>query len=222
MADRNDHLPSQSISRQATVIPRISELHRSNDSFSSKSFDHLLNLTLFQMAEPPDDLPFSIQTITSHRFMPRAQVDPPAITEEVARTLVELFKTFDKDGDKKLTPAEFREFLTAAKANPNKSDLAFAIFDKDKSGLLEFEEFIELVLYEKLSETHPRAYFARAFEAFDADKSGKLDAAELGNYLKLAGVPDAATVAAGVIADAGGAPLTFDKLATLLELPPDE
>jgi calcium-binding protein CML len=154
--------------------------------------------------------------------MPRAQVEPPAFTEEDARNLLELFKGFDKDGDKKLTPAEFREFLAAAKADPSKAELAFAIFDNDKSGKLDFEEFVEFVLYQILAETHPRPYFARAFEAFDADKSGKLDAGELGNFLKLVGVPDAATVATGVIAESGGEPLTFDKLATLLELPPEE
>jgi Ca2+-binding EF-hand superfamily protein len=64
-------------------------------------------------------------------------------------------------GTKQLSKAEFKEFLKAAELGPDTADLAFAIFDNDKSGKIDFEEFVEFILYEALAETAPRAYFQR-------------------------------------------------------------
>jgi Ca2+-binding EF-hand superfamily protein len=159
-------------------------------------------------------------SITSFHFMPVA-VNPVELTEEDARQLVETFLKYDADDDKQLSLSEFREFLKEAKVPSEFADLAFVVFDNDKSGKIDFEEFVEFIIYLAVAQVSPRAYFARAFEAFDADKSGKLDAAELSKFLQITGVPNAAEVAAAAIAQAGGgaAGLTFEQFATALELP---
>jgi Ca2+-binding EF-hand superfamily protein len=152
--------------------------------------------------------------------MPKARVKKTGKTKELAGMLLKAFHQIDKDGDNQLTLPEFRDFLTASDIDPSFAELAFVIFDADKSGYLDFEEFVSFVVYQSLAEEHPRQYFAKAFVAFDADNSGTLDASELEAYFKLTGVENPAELAGAIISAAGGKPLTFDQLADLLELAP--
>jgi Ca2+-binding EF-hand superfamily protein len=143
----------------------------------------------------------------------------PDWTEELARALAEEFLKEDSDGDEKLNREEFGTFLEKNGLERDQTDLAFAIFDNDKSGLLDFGEFVEFVLYQAIAEKYPRVYLARAFTAFDVDKNGILDSTELGRFLKLVGVEEPEEYTAAVIQASGGKPLTIDQLADILEIP---
>jgi Ca2+-binding EF-hand superfamily protein len=150
------------------------------------------------------------------------EVETDKVTEEFVRGLLDEFLKFDADGDKKLNVKEFADFLKKNGLNPRTAPLAFAVFDNDKSGKIDFEEFVEFSLFEAISEKLPRTYFRRIFDAFDADKSGKLDAAELGKFLKLSLVKNADAVAAKIVAKTGGEGLSFEKIVETLEIPPDQ
>jgi hypothetical protein len=152
--------------------------------------------------------------------MPRPTLNIKRIPEGTARQLLSLFLTFDSDGDKKLTLSELRDFLKQAELDPGSAELALAIFDNDKSGFLEFEEFVEFAVYQELSESQPRLYFERAFKAFDTNKSGKLDRSELQKFLKLVGLVGVDEVTKALEAASVGNGLTFDKFADLFDLPP--
>jgi Ca2+-binding EF-hand superfamily protein len=147
-----------------------------------------------------------------------AKVKPPSTTEDFARTLIEVFLSFDTNGDQKLSYDEFLAFLKAINIDEWSAPLAFAIFDADRSGFLDFGEFLDFVIYQGLAATNPREYFKRAFVAFDVDKSGKLDAAELGRFLTVTGVQNADELATATVAGCQGA-LTFEQLAYVLDLP---
>jgi Ca2+-binding EF-hand superfamily protein len=85
---------------------------------------------------------------------------------------------------------------------------------------LDFDEFVEFAIYQKLSETQPRVYFQRAFEAFDTNKTGTLDPSELGKFFTLVGVDGVDEVTKALEAASAGKGLTFDEFARLADLPP--
>jgi Ca2+-binding EF-hand superfamily protein len=117
--------------------------------------------------------------------MTQAVIKAFQVSEEELRGYRGLFEDFDTDGNKKLNRAEMVAFLEAAELEAQLVDLAFAVFDKDKSGFLDFEEFVESVLFATMGKDELPRYTRRIFEAFDVDKSGKLDSKELRTFLKV-------------------------------------
>merc|ERR1711934_1331611 len=99
------------------------------------------------------------------------------------KKLRDLFKAFDTDGSGTLSLAEFRGAMEKHAAMDGKSvaDL-FSKIDSDHTGLISYSEFISssLSTYVHLNEERLTA----AFDKLDPDKSGFIDAHELGNLLK--------------------------------------
>jgi Ca2+-binding EF-hand superfamily protein len=147
--------------------------------------------------------------------MRKVKAKVAALNKEEVEQVRDVFLEFDTDGDGKLTLSELKDFLREINNHVDSAELAFAIFDNDKSGYIDFQEFVEFATYEKSWYDDPRQYFLRAFEAFDTDKSGKLDAAELANYFRITGVECPELLARKAIAYGNGA-LTFDQLVSLL------
>jgi Ca2+-binding EF-hand superfamily protein len=144
--------------------------------------------------------------------MTKAVLKTFKVDEAELRGYRELFEAYDKDGNKKLNRAELEAFLREAQMLPELVDLAFVVFDKDKSGLLDFEEFVECLLFQQLSLDNMPLYFKRIFEAFDEDKDGKLDSKELLRYFKVAQLEHAEEWAERMIAETGGRPVSVDVL----------
>jgi Ca2+-binding EF-hand superfamily protein len=150
--------------------------------------------------------------------MTEAVVNAFKVSEEELRGYRECFVVCDEDGDRKLNRAEMQIFLTETGLGTNLLDLAFIVFDKDKSGLLDFEEFVECILFLQLSADDFPLYIRRLFEAFDADKSGKLDSKELLRFLKVAQVKNPEEWANYTMAQTQGGPVPVEKLIEVLQM----
>uniref|UniRef100_A0A0C9S528 TSA: Wollemia nobilis Ref_Wollemi_Transcript_13420_998 transcribed RNA sequence n=1 Tax=Wollemia nobilis TaxID=56998 RepID=A0A0C9S528_9CONI len=105
-------------------------------------------------------------------------------TEELQR----VFKTFDANGDGKISSAELGNIMLSFGCQASQEELCamVEVVDSDGDGFISFDEFVELNNikgkgkggYEDLKE---------AFKMFDADKSGTISGRELHKVLKSLG-----------------------------------
>ena len=106
------------------------------------------------------------------------------LTDEELHDCIESFKTFDKDNSNYIDSEELRNLLREIGLNPTDSMLMniFKKYDIDKSGKIEFNEFIEI--YKEIKNNKPSIDdVLYAFEKSDKDKSGYLDFNELKSLL---------------------------------------
>ena len=96
----------------------------------------------------------------------------------------EAFKIFDKNGDGSISTKELGVVMRSVGKNPTDRELQEIIleFDKDKSGTLDFEEFMTM-MSRKLYEKDAREELFQAFRVFDIDGNGLVSAAELRHVL---------------------------------------
>jgi Ca2+-binding EF-hand superfamily protein len=92
------------------------------------------------------------------------------------------------------------------------ADLAFYLYDTDKSGTLEFEEFWSFVSEAYFGQDQPKIFLKRAFDAFDADKNGTLDQTEIETYFTVAGLENPCELAASLLEEYHGEAVTFEQL----------
>lgn len=113
------------------------------------------------------------------------------MTEEEKQPLIRVFRTFDTDGDAKLSKAELatamQQILTEERAE-GAADRVMQTLDLDNNGFLDFSEF--LVAASDLSSLLSARSLKVAFDLFDEDKSGSISISEFRAVLKVRDHPE--------------------------------
>ena len=97
----------------------------------------------------------------------------------------EVFRVFDKDQDKKISRTEFGNALKSLGITKTQDQLN-ALFDEadiDSSKFIEFKEFAELIVRDKLK-LNTQAEIKLMFKAFDKNGDGSISPEELKFALK--------------------------------------
>lgn len=96
----------------------------------------------------------------------------------------QLFESFDRDQSKSIDASELANLLRVKGLKPSDNEVQDILkkFDKDNSGKIEFEEFIEAYKEMKKCPLNNEDV-VKAFNFFDADKSGFLDINEFKYFL---------------------------------------
>jgi Ca2+-binding EF-hand superfamily protein len=111
----------------------------------------------------------------------RARLDISKPKKYTAKELADLrryFATIDQDGDGRVSRAEVIQFAKVNGIDPRFVKLAFLLFDSDKNGGLQFEEYLDFLTIAGNFEKDKRSFYRRVFEALDKDKNGVIDGAE--------------------------------------------
>lgn len=111
------------------------------------------------------------------------------IPEKEVEHLRHLFVKIDKNGNGTLSLEEFRgafgEFQSKIgidkKLNDEEIEKLFIAIDANKNGVIDYTEFVAIFAEHHIFKTEK--YLRMAFEKFDADKNGKINAQELRNIL---------------------------------------
>ena len=100
----------------------------------------------------------------------------------------EVFDLFDKDKDGSITTKELGDVMRALGANPTNTELQEMIseVDKDNSGKIEFNEFLDLFA-RKMKDPDTEEDLIEAFKIFDKDGSGSISASELRHVMTTLG-----------------------------------
>jgi calmodulin len=100
----------------------------------------------------------------------------------------EVFDLFDKDKDGSITTKELGDVMRALGANPTNAELQemIAEVDKDNSGKIEFNEFLDLFA-RKMKDPDTEEDLIEAFKIFDKDGSGSISASELRHVMTTLG-----------------------------------
>lgn len=113
------------------------------------------------------------------------------ITQEEKLPLIEAFRTFDVDGDAKLSKEELamamRQILTEDRAE-GAAARVMQTLDLDNNGFLDFSEFI--IAASDLSSLLSARSLKVAFDLFDEDKSGSISIEEFRSVLKVRENPE--------------------------------
>ena len=108
--------------------------------------------------------------------------------EEVVKEIKEAFNAFDKDCDGFITIAELGTVMRTLGQNPTKEELDEIIkeFDKDESGTIDLNEFMEL-MKNKLKEQREGQELIETFKIFDKDADGLINAEDIRYILNKVG-----------------------------------
>merc|ERR1711934_39833 len=114
------------------------------------------------------------------------------------------FNLFDKKRTGSIPIADMGTVLRSLGQNPTEAELAALVeeVDKDKSGTIEFDEFVDLMARTNKTQEQMEEEIKNAFLTFDADGSGFIDREELVNVLTTMGDPVDEETINGMIAEA--------------------
>ena len=102
------------------------------------------------------------------------------LSGEEFETIRDNFLRIDKDGDGQLTKDELTDYFGTA--NLERVDFTLKLMDMDRSGTIEFHEFIEMVAFLEYSKGVTEEKLRQFFKAMDVDGNGILSAKELRNF----------------------------------------
>lgn len=111
-----------------------------------------------------------------------------ALDAEQLSELKEIFCKFDRDGDGSLTELELGSLLRSLGLKPNHQQLEALLqkADTNSNGLIEFQEFIDLLAPELSSKDtlpYTEEQLKTLFRTFDRDGNGFITAAELAHSM---------------------------------------
>merc|ERR1711934_511105 len=114
------------------------------------------------------------------------------------------FNLFDKKRTGSIPIADMGTVLRSLGQNPTEAELAALMeeVDKDKSGTVEFEEFVDLMSRTNKTKEQMEEEIKNAFLTFDADGSGFIDRQELVEAFTTMGDPVDEETINGMIAEA--------------------
>ena len=119
-------------------------------------------------------------------------------TEEMTKELKTLFKKMDKSGDGRLSSEEIKEGFRELYTSQQTRDVVFVsdvelerrfkLMDMDKSGFIEIEEFLTVMINQELLLNDQN--LKTTFDYFDKDRSGQLDSNEIEVLLNIKNTGD--------------------------------
>ncbi|KAG7005624.1 hypothetical protein G7Y79_00018g044310 [Physcia stellaris] len=111
-----------------------------------------------------------------------------ALDAEQLSDLKTAFSLFDHDGDGEITAAELGSVMESLGLKPSKTELGDIMneIDVDQSGTISFDEFAT-IMAQKVKASDSDAELRAAFEVFDKDGSGTINAQELFQVMKSIG-----------------------------------
>merc|ERR1712022_65291 len=129
---------------------------------------------------------------------------PMEFDDEQKKEFRKNFNLFDKKRTGAIPIADMGTVLRSLGQNPTEAELAALVeeVDKDKSGTIEFEEFVDLMSRTNKTQEQMEEEIKNAFLTFDADGSGFTDREELVNVLTTMGDPVDEETINGMIAEA--------------------
>ncbi|KAG1444118.1 hypothetical protein G6F56_010426 [Rhizopus delemar] len=104
-----------------------------------------------------------------------------SLSEEQISDYRKAFQLFDKNGDDTISGPELGMVLCSFGMNPSEAELCDMVndLDKDGNGMIDFEEFLELV--KNLGSDQDD--LLEAFKVFDSDGNGVIDREELNRVM---------------------------------------
>merc|ERR1712124_58987 len=129
---------------------------------------------------------------------------PLEFSEEDKAGFRKNFNLFDKKRTGSIPLSDMGTVLRSLGQNPTEAELAALVeeVDKDKSGTIEFDEFVDLMARTNKTQEQMEEEIKNAFLTFDADGSGFIDRDELVNVLTTMGDPVDEETINGMIAEA--------------------
>lgn len=102
------------------------------------------------------------------------------LTEDQIEEYKDAFHLFDRDGNGKVSSDELGPLMRSLGSNPKDEHLQDLIneVDYDGDGVLNFLEFIDLMVYDK-KQIDSDLELIEAFRAFDSDETGVIDSADI-------------------------------------------
>lgn len=102
------------------------------------------------------------------------------LSGEEFETIRDSFLRIDKDGDGQLTKDELTEYFGTS--NLERVEFTLQLMDLDRSGTIEFHEFIEMVAFLEFNKGVTEEKLRQFFKAMDVDGNGTLSAKELRRF----------------------------------------
>ncbi|KAJ8773976.1 hypothetical protein K2173_009407 [Erythroxylum novogranatense] len=150
---------------------------------------------------------------------------PLKLENEQIAELREIFRSFDRNKDGSLTQLELGSLLRSLGLKPSPDQLETLIqkADTNSNGLVEFSEFVALVMPELLPEKSPYSdeQLKQLFRMFDRDGNGFITAAELAHSMAKLGHALTAEELAGMIKEAdsdGDGRISFEEFAQAISV----
>merc|ERR1712017_50582 len=138
------------------------------------------------------------------RKMTHKNETPLEFSEEDKAGFRKNFNLFDKKRTGSIPLSDMGTVLRSLGQTPTEAELQALMeeVDKDKSGTIEFDEFVDLMARTNKSKDQMEEEIKNAFLTFDADNSGFIDRDELVNVLTTMGDPVDEETINGMIAEA--------------------
>ena len=110
------------------------------------------------------------------------------ISEEQIEQCREIFNLYDKDGDGTIDSRELGDIMRSLGIYPSNEEVLEMLkeVDTDKSGKINFEEFLDLFT-KKINEPDTEEDYIEAFKTFDKDDSGLITPKNLVSVMKSLG-----------------------------------
>ncbi|KAJ7532939.1 hypothetical protein O6H91_13G026500 [Diphasiastrum complanatum] len=105
----------------------------------------------------------------------KSKAKSQGLTDAQRDEIREAFDLFDTDGSGTIDAKELKVAMRALGFETKKEDIErmIADIDKDKSGSIDFEEFVHMMTA-KMGERESREEIMKAFRLFDLDETGKI------------------------------------------------
>merc|ERR1712017_31462 len=130
--------------------------------------------------------------------------EPMEFSDEQKKEFRKNFNLFDKKRTGAIPIGDMGTVLRSLGQNPTEAELAALVeeVDKDKSGTIEFDEFVDLMSRTNKTQEQMEEEIKNAFLTFDADGSGFITREELIETLATMGDPVGEETINGMIAEA--------------------
>merc|ERR1719181_1260993 len=149
---------------------------------------------------------------------------PMEFTDDQKKEFRKNFNLFDKKRTGSIPIADMGTVLRSLGQNPTEAELAALVeeVDKDKSGTIEFDEFVDLMARTNKTQEQMEEEIKNAFLTFDADGSGFITREELIETLTTMGDPVDEETITGMIQEAdvdGDGKINYEEFTKIMLAP---
>merc|ERR1712100_990516 len=155
---------------------------------------------------------------------PAKMSDPMEFTDDQKKEFRKNFNLFDKKRTGAIPIADMGTVLRSLGQNPTEAELQALMeeVDKDKSGTIEFDEFVDLMSRPNKTQEQMEEEIKDAFLTFDADGSGFITREELIETLTTMGDPVDEETITGMIQEAdvdGDGKINYEEFTKIMLAP---